>query len=92
MAQFQEYYRLVGGAQDQSMCERRTLRMVPAPDPVPQAAQLALDPDHAPAGIVFGQLDDQAGQLTGQRRASRCPRLGPLLGHHALVSAAALPG
>jgi hypothetical protein len=30
-------------------------------DPVAEATQLALDPDHAPAGVVPGQLDDQLG-------------------------------
>jgi hypothetical protein len=34
-------------------------------DPVPEAAEFALDPDHAPAGIVPGQLDDQLGQFAG---------------------------
>ena len=56
-------------------------------DPVAEAAQLALDPDHAPAGVVPGQLDDQLGQRAGQRRASRGPGLGPFLRDHAAVPA-----
>jgi len=61
--------------------------MVPALIRLPEAAWLALDPDHAPAWVVPGQLDDQLGQFTGQRRASRGLGLGPFLRDHAPVPA-----
>jgi hypothetical protein len=56
-------------------------------DPVPEAAQLALDPDHAPAPVLCGEEDDQLDDSVVERWPSRWPGLGPLPGHHAAVPA-----
>ena len=46
--------------------------------PVPEPAQLALDPDHAPPGVLPGQAHNQLGQVIGYRWAARRPGLAPL--------------
>lgn len=51
-------------------------------DPVPQAAQLALDTHHPPGPILAGAADDRLDARLTERRASRRPRLGPFPGHH----------
>jgi hypothetical protein len=40
-------------------------------DPVPQAAQLTLDPDNALGPVLAGEADDQLGDLVVERRPSR---------------------
>jgi hypothetical protein len=39
--------------------------------PVPEPTQLALDPDHAPPGVLPRQAQDQRDELIGYRRAAR---------------------
>jgi len=45
--------------------------------PVPEPAQLALDPDHSPAPVLPGQPQDQGDELIRERRLSRRPGLPP---------------
>jgi len=58
--------------------------MVEAATPVPEPT-LALDPDHAPPGVLPRQAQDQRDELVGYRRAPRRPRLAPLRRHQAPV-------
>src|SRR5579859_3266505 len=55
--------------------------------PVAEPAQLALDPDHAPPGVLTGQAYDQHDELVGDRRAPRWPGLAPLGCRKALMPA-----
>jgi len=55
--------------------------------PVAEPAQLALDPDHAPPGVLPGQAHDQRDELVGDRRAARWPGLAPLGRSQALMPA-----
>jgi hypothetical protein len=45
--------------------------------PVPEPTQLALDPDHAPPGVLPGQAHDQRDELVRHRRTARRPGLAP---------------
>jgi len=55
--------------------------------PVPEPAQLALDPDHTPPGVLPGQAHDQRDELVSQRRTARRPGLAPLGRHQPPVPA-----
>jgi len=55
--------------------------------PVAESAQLVLDPDHAPPGVLSGQADDQRDELVRYRRAARRPGLAPFRRHQPLVPA-----
>ena len=55
--------------------------------PMPEPVQLALDPDHAPPGVLPRQAHDQRDELLRDRRASRRPGLTPLHRHQAPVPA-----
>ena len=46
--------------------------------PVPEPTQLALDPNHAPPGVLPGQAHDQRDELVRHRRTARRPGLAPL--------------
>lgn len=63
----------------ESPAAARIRRIVPSPDPVPQAQQLTLNPAIAPAGILPRQLLHQAAHLVRDRRSSRHIRVGPFL-------------
>jgi hypothetical protein len=55
-------------------------------DPVAEFQQLAVDPLVSSAVILAGQLLDQHGDLSGDRRAARLVRVSPLPGNQAAVS------
>jgi hypothetical protein len=86
------------GAQEHapgSVMSRRRRNSVGAQDladggggyPVAEPTQFALDPDHAPPGVLPGQAHDQRDELAGYRRAARWPGLAPLRRYQALVPA-----
>jgi hypothetical protein len=54
---------------------------------VAEPAQLALDPDYAPPGILPGQAQDKRDELVRDRRAARWPGLPPSGRHQPLVPA-----
>ena len=56
-------------------------------DPVPEPAQLALDPDRSPAPVLPRQPHDQCDEFIRDRRPSRWPGLAPLRRGHAAVPA-----
>jgi len=53
--------------------------------PMAEPAQFALDPDHAPPGVLPCQAQDQRGEIVKNRRASRRSGLAPLRRHQPLV-------
>lgn len=52
----------------------------PGGDPVPQAAQLALDPLISPRRVLGGQSHDLGCQVVADRWPARCSRLAPFAG------------
>ena len=54
---------------------------------MPEPAQLALDPDHAPPAVLPGQAQDQRDELVGYRRTARRPGLAPFGRYQAAVPA-----
>ena len=55
--------------------------------PVPEPAQLALDPDHTPPGVLSRQAHDQPDKLIRNRRTARWSGLTPLRRHQPPVPA-----
>jgi hypothetical protein len=51
----------------------RIRRIVVAPDADPELAELALDPDVAPPGILSGKAQDNLSELRVDRRPTRLP-------------------